>query len=270
MSGPSSEELKLLCDDVADVVCSKLPDPWDKLCSRMVAIWGEATPFTEGESTRLRHGTKKIALGWITPSFTNFLSFLEVGKQPPHGTNATPHPTRISRRDFNQRYQQWRQWLHLYDDVFDQTGAERLRSNKSALINCFETNVILQTEKTKPNKKKKKTNNSNRHTISDSGSIENYWKIQVALQTPDYPPDPSYWRSQVSALVENSHLDTQLNELVHSTPLDSSDYWRQQVTYYTPEYEWNQSQPPEQFKTEETSLVDPNYWRAVCNFLYYL
>eukprot|EP01060_Flectonema_neradi_P001977 TRINITY_DN11203_c1_g1_i1.p1 TRINITY_DN11203_c1_g1~~TRINITY_DN11203_c1_g1_i1.p1 ORF type:complete len:347 (+),score=58.84 TRINITY_DN11203_c1_g1_i1:51-1091(+) len=252
MPADGGQSNKLLCDSVVDAVCSTLPYPWDVLTTRMISVWSEATPFTEGESTRLRHGTKKIALGWITPSFVNYLSFLEVGKSPPHGITATPHPTRISRRDFNQRYHQWRQWLRLYDDVFDQTGADRLRDN-ATLINCFEVNIISKTERIKPGKKKKKSSSnkttSNCNNSNSDGSLENYWRVQVALNTPDYPPDPSYWRTQITSLSEYHQIQP---ESVSNHP----GYWRDQVMSYHPDLAWQHQ------SLQNISPSDPNYWRA--------
>ncbi|KAJ9471023.1 hypothetical protein DIPPA_09689 [Diplonema papillatum] len=161
---------------------NRVQQPWQSIGEQITNEW--CAVGDGSNASRVKYGVRQMLLGWSSPAYTNYLSYVAVNKPPPHGTMQPPHPGRTgSKRDFSKRLQQWRIWLHSYNDTCIEEVVALLQSDDAMLKTVF----FKDFERTRSRKRKKQ---------EDPQPLDpNYWRREVVRQTADL--DPDFWKAQI-------------------------------------------------------------------------
>ncbi|KAL7067112.1 hypothetical protein ACR3K2_24280 [Cryptosporidium serpentis] len=81
-------------------------------------------PLTSRTISRL----KQIAISKSLPEYKNYIAAVPIEKRPPNAPHTPKHDNKISRREFDRMYREWRVKLHEYSSDLMSTASTRVQS----------------------------------------------------------------------------------------------------------------------------------------------
>ncbi|EEA05317.1 uncharacterized protein CMU_023220 [Cryptosporidium muris RN66] len=81
-------------------------------------------PLTSRTISRL----KQIAIGKSLPEYKNYIAAVPIEKRPPNAPHTPKHDNKVSRREFDRMYREWRIKLHEYSSDLMSTASTRVQS----------------------------------------------------------------------------------------------------------------------------------------------